>query len=703
MSEPVIAPRRFLSLRIEILVLALVVLLLAQGFNSFLSTIAFEEKFEQSLLSGSRVVAGELPQTLERALKFGKRIDNFFGLTQLVQQFLQENSQFTQVLIFSPTAEVISSSTDVLQGTKVPAAWLTSQTSLSDGGQRILLFPVQDGSRTRVATVAVALDTQALEQRVGEHVRREVQLSLMVMAGAAAFLIVAMRLFVPIRQDLIHFPRKRLFTVVFLTMILSQLAFMLLATMLTREALTDATRTEVSQVTAQLEANLEKLFDKGLQLEQLGNVEIMLAQVLKNAPAIESLTLTAPDNQALHRARAETDPASAKKPAGYELFLGRLLADEQISIRQPLHKKTETGEDIQGYLVTRVSGSFQQRNIQSFIFNSLTVLLISVLFITEVLLFFLLFIQQRHLKKDSGATDDGYGMIRTVMSVFLFGFMMSVSFIPLQMQKLLETVRPEGLSVEVLSSLPVSAEMLCGLMAVMITGGWSDRRGWHQPFLVGVILSAAGLWYSGVVAQPWGFILARGISGFGYGLTWMAAQNFLLGKVTPAQRARSLASLAAGIMVGYLCGNAVGAMLADRIGYTLVLQTSAGFTLATLPFVLFFMRQHLRAAPGNDTIVRPGIAAMLTFFSNAKVQLVVLLSIVPIAVCQVGFIVYAVPVCLERLEVSQANIGRTIMIFGMTLVYVGPWLARYINGPRMALNFLIVGGCLGGGRSPMSM
>ena len=59
-------------------------------------------------------------------------------------------------------------------------------------------------------------------------------------------------------------------------------------------------------------------------------------------------------------------------------------------------------------------------------------------------------------------------------------------------------------------------------------------------------------------------------------------------------RARSLASLAAGVMTGYLSGNVVGAMLADRVGFPPVFLLSAVFILLAFPLVLLFMRSQMQ-------------------------------------------------------------------------------------------------------------
>lgn len=703
------SPKKILSLRIEVLLLSIFVLILSQGLNTFLSTISFEKQISESITAGNRVVARDLPNKLERALKYGKRIEKFYGIETLMEDVRRDNPQFTNLEVYQPDGRVLYSLTPGRKTQQVSPEWLGKSLVEGDGvdemGQTILLFPVHDLMKKQVATVAITLDPELIKGQLAEHLAREVRLSLFLLAGAAAFLIIALRLFVPIREDGTEFPRRRLFAVVFLTIIVSQIIFASLGIVSLKGSFVELTRGEVERVATQLEQDLEKLLDKGLPLEGLFNLEGMLNKVMLAAPSIDRVMITDAGGRQLYQ--SENTPASDPRvrPAGIsdsEVLLGQLLAEEHIVLSRPLHVAVEAGNPrIAGQVKIEISNAFLQHHLQDFVFNALTILLVSILFLTEILIFFLLYIRQKHSAQVWQAQGRGsYELIRTAMSVFLFGYMMSVSFIPLQMQQLVQKGAELSLPVEIMSSLPVSVEMLFALLAVLVAGGWSDRRGWHQPFLWGIFLSACGIGMSGMAGDAWSFVLWRGLAGFGYGLAWMAAQNFILAKADMGMRARSLASLAAGIMTGYLCGNAVGAMLADRIGFSWVLLLSAGFVLLPLPFVWLFMRTSLQRLKEVSTseIQKLPKGVIWAFFRDPQVLLVLLLSVIPVAVCQVGFINFATPYGLKGVGVSQADIGRVIMLFGVTMVYFGPWVSRFIDGPLVARKFLVIGGlCAGTG------
>ncbi|PLX87670.1 MAG: hypothetical protein C0614_02885 [Desulfuromonas sp.] len=581
------APRA-ISLRIEILLLSLLVLFMAQGFSTLLGTLSFQKSYREIFVSGNRVVAGEFQHKLERAVRFGKKIDNFYGMEALMSSIRDNNPGFLNLEVYLPNGEIAYSLDEKRKGGSTPREWLQQETVEDVEGGPLLLFPVRDFSGNQVATAAVLIDDSPLHAKVWAHFIDQLKLTLMVLAGAATLMIVGLRLLVPLQKG-VGFPRRRLLAVVVAATILSQSVFMVLGAFSMRDVFLQVVEEDVSKVTVQLERDLESLLSKGLSLEKLSSVEGMLGKVMEGAPSIAVLRITGPERKAIHQVESH-DPIQSAQP-----WLGRLLVDRQIDIAVPLHQQADGGREVTaGFITSSVSGTFLQQQLQEFWLNSLTVMLVSMLFITEVMLFFLLYVRLKYAAADLRAEGGGgHDYIRSAMSVFLFGFMMSVSFVPLQMQHLLQGVAIT-VSSEVLSSLPVSAEMFCGLFTVLLSGVWSDRRGWHQPFLVGVAISAVACCWSGTTSDPWQFIASRGLAGCGYGLAWMAAQGFVFGRARAGMRARSLASLAAGVMTGYLSGNVVGAMLADRVGFPPVFLLSAVFILLAFPLVLLFMRSQMQ-------------------------------------------------------------------------------------------------------------
>lgn len=682
------------SMRIEILILALLVLFLAQSLSSLLGVLSFQKEYRQSFIAGNRVVASVFPQKLEGAVRYGKSIEKYYGMDDLTSSLQESNPGFLNFEVFMPDGSIVHSLDQQRKGMKVPDEWLEKQLVTDPKGLPVLVYQVRNMGGKPIAFAAVTLDDGPLQAKVLEQMRQQLLLALMVMAGAAAALILAMRIFSPLGKDG-QVSSRRLLVTVLSVIVLSQVAYMTVGVQTMRDNFLEIVSEDVGNVTANFQQDLVSLLNKGLEIKGLFGMDQMMRKVMENAPSVQAMVLA--DEQ--HQVIVSVDREDAIQDRRGSL-LGGMLVSRQIDVSVPVYRLEEDGSKrIAGYIKTAVSGGFLRQQVQEFLFNAITVLIVSMLFITEIMLFFLIYVRER-LVALSGSVGESrsHEFIRTAMSVFLFGFMMSVSFVPLRMQQLAGN-HHDSFSPEILSSMPVSAEMFCGLLAVLLAGVWCDRRGWHQPFLSGVVISAVACWWSGMTNDPWSFVASRGLAGCGYGLAWMSAQSFVFDNANKSSRARSLAGLAAGVMTGYLSGNVIGAMLADRIGFELVFKFSAGLILFVLPLVLIFMRSQMKTPVlrTNRSDRHPGWMAGLRFFLDRRVLMIMICCVIPLAISQVGLVAYAAPVCLKIMNVSQANIGRAIMLFGLTLVYVGPWVSRYINGPERAARFLVVAGLLGGG------
>src|SRR5690606_37636337 len=93
------------------------------------------------------------------------------------------------------------------------------------------------------------------------------------------------------------------------------------------------------------------------------------------------------------------------------------------------------------------------------------------------------------------------------------------------------------------------------------------------------------------------FVLARGVTGLGYGLAWMGIQAFVVQYCPQERRGQALANLLAGILAGFITGTAVGGMVAEQFGHDLVLLGTAAMVVAPLGVGLVSLRRFMARDP----------------------------------------------------------------------------------------------------------
>ena len=344
----------------------------------------------------------------------------------------------------------------------------------------------------------------------------------------------------------------------------------------------------------------------------------------------------------------------------------------------------------------KISKDQAVREALNMILNALTVVAISILFLVEILIFVFYFLD-KPVSREKAPQTVHYGLIRPVTFLFLFGIDISISFIPLHMEKLFTPFL--GLSRDTVMGLPISVEFFFVGISIFCCGFWNDRRGWYEPFLAGLFLAGTGVLYSWLAPNVVHFVISRAFVGIGYGLTLMAAQGFVIAFSDEKTRARAFSQFIAGLYAGSICGGATGALLAEKIGYGWVFLIGAMILYSIIVYALIFMRKAM-IRPGIQHAVgeqssMPGKSIFWRFIQNRIVLSVILLSSLPASIAVVGFLNYFSPIYLNRIGASQATIGRIFMVYGFSLVYLGPIIAKFVDRFNNKRNYVFVGCLLG--------
>ena len=254
-----------------------------------------------------------------------------------------------------------------------------------------------------------------------------------------------------------------------------------------------------------------------------------------------------------------------------------------------------------------------------------------------------------------------------------------------------------GLAPSVVIGLPISMEMFGAFLSSLLIGQMIDLKGWRPAFLLGLAVFGAGTVLSGSATAAVPFILARGVTGLGYGAAWMGLRGLVAAGATGASRNRGFSFLNAGIFAGQSCGAVLGAMLAERRRGSRGCSSwpPSALVLVTAAFALLLMRNVRPAATGA---ARVGFEQTRAFFADRSLIAFLLLVTIPSAVCGM-FLNYFLPVYAKSAGIAQGHIGRTFLAYGVCIIYVGPLLIQRLGRLRsrrvMALASLLGASALG--------
>lgn len=263
---------------------------------------------------------------------------------------------------------------------------------------------------------------------------------------------------------------------------------------------------------------------------------------------------------------------------------------------------------------------------------------------------------------------------RLPLFLFVVAEQLSTSFIPLFGLDLARhgsaLANPDWLA-----ALPIAAFVAAVALATPYGGRLTARHGPRAAVLLGGGIAAVGYLGAALATDLAQFAAARVFCGVGYAVLTIACQAQMAFAAKQGRLARTLGGFTGAVMTGAVCGTAIGAVIADRLGY-------AATFLASVALVAVVMVLALRAIPRGMTDpqaagqgVMDGARAAL---GNARFTALLLLAAIPAKVVLAGFIFYLAPLALRDAGLSQAAIGRNVMLYGLCMlpaIAAGGWLA----------------------------
>lgn len=286
-----------------------------------------------------------------------------------------------------------------------------------------------------------------------------------------------------------------------------------------------------------------------------------------------------------------------------------------------------------------------------------------------------------------------HSLIRPLVFLFVMADGFSLSFFPMFVDSMYEPIL--GLSREMIAGLPISAFMLVLAISMPLAGELTDSRGWHRPLILGLVVNAAGHLLTAMAQDITQLVAFRVLAAIGFGIVFMSCQRFVIDNTSPHNRAIGMSRFLAAFFSGDICGTVTGAMLAERMGYAPVFYVSAFFTGLALVFFLVVFRGSFKPSPTKDRAGR-GMPfngyQLVKVFKDMEFSALVWLQAIPAKLALVGFLFFFVPLYLNSIEALQSNIGRVIMCYSICIIFIGPAVSYFFPQEYLRKYFVAAGG-----------
>ena len=712
-------------MRQRLVVASLVLFIIGLGFNAFFTFTSLEKLYVESIVSQYRVIGKDLQRSLENGLRYGKTLRNFIGIEKILAETNrniskkitgEQSSSGAQgmkfretdiaVYVALPNGEILYSDNDNPTMRRLPEPLRanyeytrkakdpsSASNYIKYQDTYITVLHMQDQQKKVVGTVAISLKEQQIKAFLKDIFWKNIRSITTVSICGIFLLITLLHFLIPVDADIQRFSKRKISLVIFLVISSAQIITCGLSTYMFKEHFLKVNKENTKVTNTLLKRDVEYLLSKGVRIDRLWKMDVYLKEVISSSPEIKDITLFEHTNQPLYRATKErvTDFQKSKDAYSEWVEATKFVPNPAYNYRIDL---TEDAK-FKGYFSTNTSKDILYDKLIDTVADSLTLVVVSILFFVELLILIFKYIE----RESDGAQSRKvihYGVMRPAAFMFLFGIDLSISFMPLHMETLYVPIY--GLAKYTVTGLPISMEFLFVGISILISGVWLDRRGWHEPFLSGLFLAGSGILYSWLAPDAIHFIISRGIVGLGYGLSLMASQGFVITFSDWGNKTQGLAHLFAGIYAGSICGGATGAMLAEWMGYKPVFLIGALIVFSVVAYTIITMRNGMKKP--EVPVVKKAIAPLKTrrvidFLTNRTVLGLIFFSSMPAAIAVIGFLYYFSPIYLNRIGASQSTIGQILMIYGICLIYFGPFLSRYVDASQKKRIYVFMGCILG--------
>jgi predicted MFS family arabinose efflux permease len=283
---------------------------------------------------------------------------------------------------------------------------------------------------------------------------------------------------------------------------------------------------------------------------------------------------------------------------------------------------------------------------------------------------------------------------RIPLFVFCFAEELQKSFLPLFVAEYYS--ESDLFSRDIMQGLPISAFMFVIAVCTPFAGKLVDRFGNKPLFIAGLIPAIAGYLMCFAASSANEIVVARSLTAIGYAVITISCQTYIAAVVDAKNRARGMAIFVGVLMTATMCGTAIGAILADWLGYKPVFLIATGFALVAGVLGWSMLSKDLPKPETKLATADAKRSPIAVLSRNGQFILIVLFCAIPAKVILTGFLYLFVPIYLASLDATQSEIGRVMMLYSLIIIPVSPLASRFADQMGKNLWMVIIATVLSG-------
>ncbi|SMD06321.1 hypothetical protein SAMN02746065_12717 [Desulfocicer vacuolatum DSM 3385] len=404
------------GIKIKLIVVSILLLMLALGFNTLLNLNSLEDIYVGSTFSKYSAIGNDLKRNIEKSLRFGKTIDRYFGLNSLLletREHLTKKNCFSffkkieliraysnlSVSLALPDNQIYYSTEPSLIHQQLPSEVSTYFKTVFtlDGADENMVknyykfnskfyigLPIEK-NKSQMGTLIIILPEAQVNTFIHNVLIEKLQLAGLILLGGLTVLLIFF--FKPISRGSRRkgFSRKEASGAILMVLVLAQILFALLNTNSFKNCYLEITREKTGVVGSLLGEDINFILSKGIALNRIFMMEKTLGEIIMASPELSDIILLDSDLFPLYK--ADKKGSFVVKKDGEDAFKSVRTTPwpKESQYHQSItlgHSSSGAGDsaDIAGYISITISKKVLLSELKKIIMDAIIVLAVSLLF-----------------------------------------------------------------------------------------------------------------------------------------------------------------------------------------------------------------------------------------------------------------------------------------------------------------------------------
>lgn len=682
---------------LKIFISTTLIMVISFTINYLLSISSFEEFYRTSLISKYKILNEELKSSIEASVNFGKPIYKFSGMDKLLEDIIERENEISNVFVTLPNGKVLYSvdetylERELLDRLNPKYEGVEIEDVILLGNRYFVISPIYFEKITLVGNVYIEFEKSNITENVMIVIKESLHTlsDIFIVCVVALFLIILLLDYIAKkREEECKMTSSKNFLLIMLILIVSNLSFTFINNRFFKNKYIEIVNENIDYFSHMIKNEIEDYLKIGLTIERLNKIEKILYEKLSEVPECKDIYIS--DKHNILYSASNDGRMTSKYNQYFNLI--PIASIEKDTIYSRIYPLKDGEDSTRGFLIMTLNKELINKNINNLLLDSLTVLIVSVIICFQMLV--VVSIISRHDFSNQTPQvqfENNFNIIRMASFLFFFAELIPLSFIPILAKKIYEKnpIQFISLSKDTIISLPLASYMLGAAIFVLIIGYLSNKYSSRKIFIscaLLMIIGAVGAAFSTTIVN---LIIFRFFSGLGFGGISINSTSFVLKKSDKENVATGFGYWTSGYAAASLCAIPIGGVFVYRFGYALALLVSAFFSLLFIMFVFANIQNEKIEQKDIEKAVFKA-SDMLEVFKDKNVFANLFFTVVPFQLVYIGIFQYLMPLYMNNVGITQANIGRLLTVFGLVYLFI-PIISKYVDKIKKDKTFIFLG------------